>query len=984
MSADESASSVSPMSPERWQEVLSVFHKALDRPTDDRHAFLDRACGADPVLRRDVERLLDADAQASILDTRGPGLHLAIERDSLAEPEIGPYRVDAEVGRGGMGVVYRATRTDVGSIVALKMLRERFPSTERVERFLREQRVLGRLQHPGIARFLDAGLAGDGTPFFVMEFVDGAPITDACRDLELSTRLTRFLDACDAVQYAHRQLVVHRDIKPSNVLVTPDGEVKLLDFGIAKLLEDDAQLTQTRERLLTPAYAAPEQVRAEDVSTATDVYALGALLYEVLTGTRPIDVDGLAFPEAAERILRDEPVPPSRRAASTKSLPSPTRLHGDLDTICLTALRKEPNRRYASVEALKDDVERFLSNRPITARPDSLSYRAAKFVRRNRAWAVAGLAAALVLGAVLAFYTVRLTEERDRATEQAAIAESVVAFLVATLDEGSPNAAPGDTLTVYDIVDHAEERAGAFQDQPLVFASVLDAVGRVRTMHGDLDRADSLYRVSLTSRRAELGSGHPDLAVSLNRLADVRIQQGQYAKADSLLQAAQSVLPPDAFVLRRATTLRLQAKSHMLQSRLPEADSLFRASLDLQQRHRTPTHREVVNTYADLGRTQLMNGDYDAAEANFQRALDGFREQHPEGHTVTSALLTNLATIQRVRGRYAQADSLYRVALDMMRRLVGQNHPSTASILNNMGANAYRQGDFDASAGFFRETLAARTALLGDTHPDVAAAHNNLAAVLMRSGRFEAAEPHLRRTTEILKTTLGPNHANTITALDNLAGLHEERGDLETAESLRRDVLERYRTTLGPEHPRMGMALTNLGALLEKKGRYAEAEQHLHQALTLRRTILEDGHPAVASTLSTLGRVYASQARWPEAEAAYREALTIREARTPEHEATASARLHLGDALRAQGRFEEAEPYIVDGITLAQSVAPDIHEESRAVFERFYDAWGRPDRASAVRDSLGLAGPGPDSPESDGPESESNASIAAGPTDPDA
>ena len=956
-----------PLSPERWDRVLTLFHDALAHAPEERDAFLRAACGADGALYRQVNLLLAADATDDTLLQTGGVLQagLMAEQGSMQGEQIGPYRIEDEIGRGGMGVVYRAHRDDVGTTVAIKFLRERFPSADRLARFLAEQRTLGRMAHPGIARLLDAGTTEDGTPFFVMEHVEGVPITDYCsaHALDLANRLQLFQQVCDAVRYAHANAVVHRDLKPSNVFITEvDGQprVKLLDFGIAKLLADEAEagLTRTDEQLLTPAYAAPEQVGSGAVSTAADVYALGALLYELLTGRHPLDIAGASLSEAIERIEHETPDPPSETAAAADAPPVlPSTLRGDLDVICQVALRKKPERRYASAEALGSDIARFLERRPITARPDTLTYRTRMFVRRHRAGVAVAAAAVVLIAAVVTLYTVRLAAERDRAEAQAATAESVVEFLVETLDEGNPNAAPGDTLTVYDIVDRAEARAGAFQERPLVHASVLDAVGRVRMMHGDLDRADSLHRAGLGNRQATLGPGHPDVATSLTRLGDVRVQQGRYAEADSLLRSALSLIPSGPLQrhdLRRATTLRLLARSQMLQSQLATADSLFKASLDLQQRYRAPTHREVVNTYTDLGRTQLMNGDYDAAETNFRHALDGFREEHPEGHTVMSALLTNLATIHRARGRYDQADSLYTRALKMMTRVVGPTHPNTASILNNLGANAYHQGDFDAAARHFREALSVRTALLGDMHPDVAAAHNNLAAVLMRSQRFAEAEPHQRRAYEILETTLGPNHANTITALDNVAGLHEEQGDLAIAESIRRDVLARYRQTLGPEHPRIGMALTNLGALLEKRGAYGEAEKHLQEALTLRRTILEDGHADIASTLAALGRVHASQARWAEAEEAYREALATREAQTPEHEATASARLHLGDALRAQGRFEEAESHIVDGFAMAQSASPDVRAEGRAIFQRFYEAWGRPGRAVAVRDSLAL------------------------------
>jgi len=964
------------MSPERWQKVLSIFHEALDRPADEHDAFLEEACSGDSALRHDVARLLDADARASILETGAPGLRLAIERDRLADTEIGPYHVDTEIGRGGMGVVYRATRTDIGSTVALKMLRERFPSTERVERFLQEQQVLGRLQHPGIARFLDAGLTVDGTPFFVMEYVEGTPITKACQDLGLQDRLERFLDVCDAVQHAHRQLVVHRDIKPSNVFVTPDGEVKLLDFGIAKLLEEDAGLTQTSERLLTPAYAAPEQVRAEDVSTATDVYALGALLYELLAEVRPLDVDGLPFPEAAERIIKDEPAPPSRRASSTGSLLSPTRIYGDLDTICLTALRKNPGRRYASVEAMRDDVERFLASRPITARPDSLSYRAAKFVRRNRAWVAASTAAVLVLGAVLTFYTARLADERDHATEQAAVAESVTAFLVETLEEGNPNSAAGDTLTIYDVVDRAEERAGALADEPLVQANVLDALGRVQHVNGDFDRADSLFRRSLTLRRSHLPPDHADIASSLNHLAQVRTQEGDYAAADSLMQASLAVYrraaPQDLAVQVEPTKILAQVRYR--QGQYAAADSLYRRVLALDDQTDALSPDGRADAHQEWGMAKFQQADYDGASQQYRQAVGYFQEVYPEGHHATASALANLASIERVAGNYEAASDGYQKALAMTQRILGPRHINIAIIENNLAVTYHRLGRVEDAASLLRENVNLRQELLGPDHPAVATARNNLGEMLNDLGDRAAAEDQFRKALSIREATLGPEHERTVTTLNNLAGIYEQRGDLDVATVMRRDVLRRYQRALGSDHPRVGLALTNLGALLTKQAAYPEAETVLNDALALRREILDPEHDDIAETLFAQGLLYAAQNRWQDAESSFREAYNIQRKAVPEHPSTARAALHLGDALRAQGRFEEAEPYIVDGMTLAPPASPDVREESRKMFHQFYDAWGRPDRASTVRDSLGLDVTGTDS----------DASINAGPASPGA
>ena len=418
------------MTPERWQRIDALFDAALDRPTEERDAFLAEACDGDAELRCEVDELLAAEAASARYLEGGPDPRQAaeiLERDGKPE-RLGPYRLLEPIGEGGMGVVYQAVRDDeeYARDVAVKVIRRGFESPELLLRFRAERQILARLEHPGIARLYDGGTTPDGRPYLVMERIDGRPIDDWAegRRLEVEARLALFLDVCAAVEHAHRNLLVHRDLKPDNVLVTASGDVKLLDFGIAKPLEpgsltrDELVRTRTGQQPMSLAYASPEQIRGEPVTTASDVYALGILLYELLTGRHPHRTENSAPHELARAICETEPERMSQAADRSSALAQ--RLRGDLDTVVAKALAKDPARRYGSAAALADDLRRHLAGEPVRARPATWSYRTAKFLRRHRLAATAAaifVAAVLTFSAVLTIQADRLARERDRAEE---------------------------------------------------------------------------------------------------------------------------------------------------------------------------------------------------------------------------------------------------------------------------------------------------------------------------------------------------------------------------------------------------------------------------------------------------------------------------------------------------------------------------------------------------------------------------------------
>ncbi len=552
----------------RWERIQTLFHEVADLPEPEQRDFLKAACGGDDVLVADVLALVEEDARgASLLDR--DLAHVAHDVLDEAIPaalpfrEFGPYRIKEALGEGGMGVVYLAERIDLGSLVAIKLLRDAWLSPARRERFASEQRTLAQLNHPSIARLYDADTLDDGTPWFVMEYVEGVPLTEYCAEhaCSIEERLQLFRAVCEAVQYAHQHAVIHRDLKPSNILVKPDGTVRLLDFGIAKQLESletsvGNDRTMTGLRLMTPAYAAPEQIRGDRVGIHTDVYSLGVILYELLAGRVPFDLSRLTLSEAEKLIVGQVPEKPSALAKKMAELPGaraniPSASKSawtDLDVLCLTAMHKDTQRRYPSVEALIRDIDHYLKGEPLEARPDSVSYRLGKFVRRNRrAVSAAAFVFTIVVGLVV-FFTVRLAKARNAALEEAARTQRIQRFMMNLFQGGDESAGPSDSMRVVTLLDRGVQEAQTLNNDPKVQAELYQTLGTIYQQLGQFDQASSLLQSALVRRQAVFGQDSAEVAESLETLGELRSDQARYDEAEPLIRQALDMskrhLPP--------------------------------------------------------------------------------------------------------------------------------------------------------------------------------------------------------------------------------------------------------------------------------------------------------------------------------------------------------------------------------------------------------------------------------------------------------
>ena len=903
--------------------IQDLFLAALERPPEVRADFLDQACD-DVDLRRAVEDYLAADAveEAFILDE--PLVRLTsedLDESGIEGRHVGPYRLIRLLGRGGMGTVYLAEREDVGREVALKVVRGDLADPTARRRFLFERRVLGRLEHPHIARLYDAGVADDGTPYFAMERVEGLPLTDYCdrERLGLDARLRLFERVGRTVQHAHQHFIVHRDLKPSNILVTPEGEIKLLDFGIAKALDEAEEeietekLTLTGRRLLTPAYAAPEQVAGEPVTAATDVYSLGVVLFELLTGKRPDTATTHEPPRPSSAVTEaDATASDTATARQTTTDRLARQLRGDLDVICQKALHPEPERRYASAEAFVEDIKRHLAGLPVTARRDSAGYRLKKFVRRHRQGFWASVAGAVLLALVVGFYTVRLQTERDRALTEAQKAERVSIFLTDLFGASDPfEEVQGDTLRARDLLARGAARIEAeLADEPEVQAAMFDAVGDVYLRLSLLDEAQPLLERALAIRRDVLDPNDPDLAESLISLGQFHYEAGDFAETDSLGEAALAILRRGDHELDAARALHLLGVSRYSQGDYRASDSLHTLAHTRFLQHLGPDHEETITSLVALAHVENALGNDSLAAAYTAEALAARRRSFGDEHPEVAIALNDYGYALRRMGRYDEAETAYREALALKRRLLGDTHPDVATTLNNLGVLFGVAGRYDEVGPLFEEALAIRRARYGEVHPLVASSLNNLAQLALVTGDLDTASARLEEALALARHLYDGDHPTVASSLNKQATIRYRQGRYREAEMLYREGLAMEQRLRGSDHEVVAQAMNNVALMLIEQARYAEAEALLDEALPMYRRVLGDAHVELGIPLRNLGRIRTAQGHYEDAERLLTEALRLQETGlSSEHPRVRETREALVALYEAWGRPKDADLY---------------------------------------------------------------------------
>jgi eukaryotic-like serine/threonine-protein kinase len=961
-----------------FARLMSIFQEAVEKHSPEAwDGFVRAAAEGDTELYTQVRQLLDAHVRGgSLLDRPAVEVNATIERP-VAEKigtQIGPYKLLQEIGEGGMGMVYMAEQSHpVKRRVALKIIKPGMDSRQVIARFEAERQALSMMDHPHIAKVLDAGTTDSGRPYFVMELVKGTPITQYCDQCHLSLRqrLELFVPVCQAIQHAHHKGIIHRDVKPSNILVAEyDGHPvpKVIDFGVAKALHqtltDKTLFTGYGQVVGTLEYMSPEQasVNQLDVDTRSDIYSLGVLLYELLTGTTPFDRQRLrsaAWEEMLRIIREEEPPRPSIKLSTIDTLPSvaanrrmePAKLtglvRGELDWIALKALEKDRNRRYEAAAALAADIQHYLNDEPVQACPPSRTYRLRKFARRNKvAFATTGLVAlALVVGTGVATWQAVRAVRAERAAMAAAELEAThrkTAEAAAVAERQAKESEAKQRRRA----ETSEQEATESEQKATEEAAVATAIN-------EFLRKDLL---GLADARAQLAAGiKPDPDIKLATLLDRALSKVDERFAD------QPRVRAEVQQTLAATLLRIGCSA--------DAARLYEQVLQYHEQTLGARHPDTLVSMNNLALAYNTQARYAEAESLFVQALEGLRSVHSPEHPDTLCTMHNLALVYDKQGRYTDAESLLTQTIEARRRVLGPEDPATLLSQSNLVLLYEDQRKFDAAEQLGTQVLEIRRRVLGAEHPDTLRSIDLLSMAYLAQGKFAEAEPLATEVLEVNRRVQGPEHPDTLTAMNNLASVYRYQKKLAEAESLFVKVLELARRIRGADHPETVTSMNNLAAVYIAQSKYAEVEPLLTELLAIQRRTLPADHPDVADTQFALGMSLARIERYAEAEPLLAECVAIRDKKLPNEWPRFAARSWLAKCLVVQQKFPEAESLLTQNYETLSALPP----ESRSRFGNYltdalkrlvqlYEGWGKPEEAQkwqALLDQAGSESPKP-------------------------
>ena len=903
------------MNSDHWQKIGIIFDEALKLKEPERTEFLQSACENDIEMIKEIRSLLEADQEVPeiLQGNASDSIHIP-HRENYDGKIIGNYRITRQIAEGGMGSVFLAERADgqFDQKVALKIIKPGMSSDEIIKRFKSERQILARLQHPNIAGLLDGGLTNDNLPFFTMEYVEGEMIDVYCdkNNLSIDARLELFIKVCKAIQYAHQNLVIHRDLKPGNIIIKDDGTVKLLDFGIAKVFADDnsteqTALTKTGLHVMTPEYASPEQIRNENISTATDIYSLGLILYKLLTGEKAYEIKNYSPLELEKIICITEPQKPStvvkslrtndkvktEEICSTRNTQPDKlfkKLSNDLDNICMMALRKEPERRYASVEQFQLDISRYLHDKPVSARQSTIKYRTGKFISRHKVSVIFSATIFLVIAFLTTYYTIQLKEERDKARTEAQKSTEVAAFLKNIFKVSDPYQSRGETITAKELLEKGAKRINQqLSEQPDVKATMLDVIGNVYINMGLYDKAEPLLKEALNIRE-KTGANTLEEGKSLNSLGGLYLTNGEYDKVLPLLDKSLKIYDElsdkknedYALLLSNLawyyynmgnfdksdslynvvvnlmlknygnknellyTTMNNLALNYHEENKYEESGKIFKETLELQKKfYGNKPHPEVSTTtynYAELLRDQ---GKLSEAEKMFKSALAMDIQLHGAEHPDVAYSLQGLASIYRIKGNFKEADKLFKKVLQMRIKLLGPEHPDVAYATYNVGLMYFTEEKFDSAKTYFERALLLHKKLNGPNHPSVAKSLNKLAIINYKEAKYKEAEAQIRQSMKMMVDAMGTKNLTYSSDLMTLAFIKSALNEKDSTDILCNEAFNKARQAMGTDkNPFVASCLKNIAKIEMGNHNYKKADSLYRLSISIYKQVMDENN----------------------------------------------------------------------------------------------------------------------------------------------